>query len=80
MREQANRRRGGMLTKASIHLLIPVAGVALSVGAQTQNIVGTIPIEEKLPNRCVTTSFLICLRGTTVELGKGTAIIAGNGG
>jgi hypothetical protein len=67
-----------MLKKASIHLLIPVAVVALSVDAQAQKIEGTNPIEEKRPNRCVTTSFLICPRGTTVELGKDTAIIAGN--
>jgi len=79
MREQSNRRRGGMLTKASIHLLIPVAVVALSVAAQAQKIEGTIPIEEKLPKRRVTASSLICPRGTTVELGKDTAIIAGNG-
>ena len=53
--------------------------VALSVGEQAQKIEGTILIEEKLPKRCVTTCFSICPRGATVQLGKGTAIIAGKG-
>jgi hypothetical protein len=68
-----------MLTKAWIYLLILIAVVALSVGEQAQKIEGTILIEEKLPKWRVTTCFSICPRGTTVELGKDTAIIAGNG-
>jgi hypothetical protein len=79
MRVQPNRCRGGMLTKASIYLLILIAVVALSIGAQSQKIEGNILIKEKLPKRRVTTSFSICPRGTTVELGKDTTIIAGNG-
>jgi hypothetical protein len=79
MREQSNRRREGMLTKASIYLLIPIAVVALSASAQAQKIEGTIPIKQKQPKRRVTSSFSICPRGTTVELGNDTAIMAGNG-
>jgi hypothetical protein len=71
-----------MLTKAWIYLLILIAVVALAVGEQAQKIEGTILMDEKLPKlpkRRVTTCFSICPRGTSVELGKGTAMIAGNG-
>jgi hypothetical protein len=68
-----------MLTEAWIYLLILIAVVAFFVGEQAQKIEGTIPMEEKLPKRRVTTCFSICPRGTTVELGRGTAILAGNG-
>ena len=70
MREQSNRRHGGMLTKAWIDLLILIAVVALSAGAQAQKIEGTIPIGEKLPKGRATASIPICPRGAAVELGK----------
>ena len=68
-----------MLTKAWIFPLILVAVVSPSVGERAQRIEGTIPMEEKLPKGRVSTFFSICPRGTTVELGKDTAIMAGNG-
>jgi hypothetical protein len=68
-----------MLTEAWIYLLILIAVVAFFVGEQAQKIEGTILMEEKLPKRRVTTCFSICPRGTAVELGRGTAILAGNG-
>ena len=70
MQKVPARRRPGILPTPKNYLRILIAIVALTAGAEAQNITGTIQIKKKLRKRRVTPSVSIYQRGTAVELGK----------